>query len=157
MTVANDETAREAIRLSFLIHDVSRMRRTAYDQLMKPLGVTRAQWWVLAHLSRHDGMMQSELARTLDVGKASLGCLVDRLAAAGFVERRTVPGDRRAKQVHMAEPGHELLRRMTQSENSFNERILGGLSQADRQATIRTLSALKEALSKQSDDGWQYS
>src|ERR1700733_6630780 len=64
---------REGIRLGFLIHDVSRMRRNAYDQIMKPLGVTRARWWVLAHLSRQDGIMQTQLADVLDVGKASLG------------------------------------------------------------------------------------
>src|ERR1700745_1841291 len=55
----NPHSPPEGIRLSFLIHDVSRMRRSAYDQFMKPLGVTRAQWWVLAYLSRHDGMMQT--------------------------------------------------------------------------------------------------
>ena len=31
------------LRLGFLIHDVSRLRRNAFDQLMKPLGVTRSQ------------------------------------------------------------------------------------------------------------------
>jgi MarR family transcriptional regulator, transcriptional regulator for hemolysin len=140
------------IRLGFLIHDVSRMRRTAYDQLMKPMGVTRAQWWVLAYLSRHDGMMQTELAEALDVGKASLGSLVDRLAAAGFVERSAVPGDRRAKRVHLASPGYLLLQRMTEVETSLNERILSALSPADRGTLIRTLSAVKQALARQLGD-----
>ena len=57
---AASDASRDGIRLGFLIHDVSRMRRSAYDQFMKPLGITRAQWWVLAHLSRHDGMMQTQ-------------------------------------------------------------------------------------------------
>src|SRR5260370_24587622 len=91
------ESVRQAIRLSFLIHDVSRMRRTAFDQLMKPLGVTRAQWWVLAHLSRSDGMMQTQLADALDVGKASLGTFLERLEASGLIERRDDPIDKRAK------------------------------------------------------------
>ena len=146
-----DRFAREHddIRLGFLIHDVSRMRRTAYDQLMKPLGVTRAQWWVLAHLSRHDGMMQTELAAALDVGKASLGSLIERLVAAGFVERREAPGDRRAKRVHLAEPGYALVQQMAQAEISLNERILGDLSSAERGTMIRTLSVIKQALSRQ--------
>lgn len=148
---AADRAAREHddIRLGFLIHDVSRMRRTAYDQLMKPLGVTRAQWWVLAHLSRHDGMMQTELADALEVGKASLGSLIERLADAGFVERREAPGDRRAKRVHLAKPGHLLVQQMAQAEISLNDRILGALSVADRGTMIRTLSVIKRALSRQ--------
>jgi MarR family transcriptional regulator for hemolysin len=144
-----DDPSRQAIRLSFLIHDVSRMRRTAYDQLMKPLGVTRAQWWVLANLSRHDGMMQTELADALDVGKASLGSLIQRLVAGGLVERRKDPADRRAKRLHMARAGRLLLKRMTQEENTFNERSLGHLSASDRQAMIRALSAIKLVLAAQ--------
>jgi MarR family transcriptional regulator for hemolysin len=145
----SEDSARQAIRLSFLIHDVSRMRRTAYDQLMKPLGVTRAQWWVLAHLSRHDGMMQTELADALDVGKASLGTLIERLEVGGLVLRREDPTDRRAKRVYMARSGHELLQRMTEEENQFNERILAGLSASDRATMIRTLTAIKQVLSTQ--------
>jgi MarR family transcriptional regulator, transcriptional regulator for hemolysin len=146
---AADDPARQAIRLSFLIHDVSRMRRTAYDQLMKPLGVTRAQWWVLAHLSRHDGMMQTKLADALEVGKASLGSLIDRLVAGGLVERRDDPADRRAKRVYMAKAGRQLLKRMMQEENQFNERTLGHLSPADSETMIRVLAHIKQILSAQ--------
>jgi DNA-binding MarR family transcriptional regulator len=148
-TTTSDDPARQAIRLSFLIHDVSRMRRTAYDQLMKPRGVTRAQWWVLAHLSRNDGMMQTQLADALDVGKASLGTLIERLEASGLIERREDPIDKRAKRVYMARAGQQLLKQMTQEENRFNERILRDLSWEDRELMIQRLTQIKHALSQQ--------
>ncbi|MBL6749511.1 MAG: MarR family transcriptional regulator [Nevskia sp.] len=141
-----DDVSRQGIRLGFLIHDVSRMRRNAYDQVMKPLGVTRAQWWVLAHLSRHDGMMQTELADVLDVGKASLGTLIERLEAGGWVERRADPSDKRAKRVFLARSGQQLVRKMTLEENRFNDRILNELNGADREQLIRLLSKIKHAL-----------
>jgi MarR family transcriptional regulator, transcriptional regulator for hemolysin len=144
-----EPVARQAIRLSFLIHDVSRMRRTAFDQLMKPLGVTRAQWWVLAHLSRNDGMVQRQLADALDVGKASLGTFLEKLEASGLIERRADPIDKRANRVYMARAGQQLLKQMTQLENVFNERILHDLSQQDRETMIRTLTCIKQALSEQ--------
>ena len=78
-------------RIGFHVHDVSRMRRTLFDHEMKPLGITRSQWWALAQLSRsegHDGgegMLQTDLARILEVGKVTIGGLVDRLEASGFV------------------------------------------------------------------------
>lgn len=64
--VASDSTGESApssrpsaqspqFRIGFLVHDVSRMRRTLFDQEMKPLGITRSQWWVLAQLSRSLG------------------------------------------------------------------------------------------------------
>jgi DNA-binding MarR family transcriptional regulator len=141
--------ARQAIKLSFLIHDVSRMRRTAFDQLMKPLGVTRAQWWVLAHLSRNDGMMQTQLADALDVGKASLGTFLERLEESGLIERREDPIDKRARRVYMAREGQIVLKQMMQQENNFNERILRQLSARDREQMINTLTLVKRALSEQ--------
>jgi DNA-binding MarR family transcriptional regulator len=150
-TAVTEPIARQAIRLSFLIHDVSRMRRTAFDQLMKPLGVTRAQWWVLAHLSRNDGMMQTQLADALDVGKASLGTFLERLEAGGLIERRDDPIDKRAKRVYMARAGHLLLKQMMQQEIWFNERILCELSPQKRDAMVQTLTCIKRALLQQID------
>jgi DNA-binding MarR family transcriptional regulator len=140
------EADRQAIRLGFLIHDVSRMRRTAYDQLMKPLGVTRAQWWVLAHLSRNDGMMQTQLAGTLDVGKASLGTLIERLESGGLIERREDPIDKRAKRVYISRAGQLLLKKMMTEESRLNAMILHGVSEAEREEMISHLSHIKVAL-----------
>ena len=75
-------------RIGFLVHDVSRLRKTLFDQEMEHLDITRAQWWVLAQLSREgreDGMLQIELARIVDVGKGAIGGLISRLEAGGFV------------------------------------------------------------------------
>jgi DNA-binding MarR family transcriptional regulator len=152
-TLPVDDVGRQAIRLSFLIHDVSRLRRTAFDQLMKPMGVTRAQWWVLAHLSRNDGMMQTKLADALDVGKASLGNFIERLEAGGLVERRDDPVDKRAKRVYMARAGQQLLKRMTLEENRLNELILKELSPTERESMIGQLSYIKQALLQQISPG----
>jgi DNA-binding MarR family transcriptional regulator len=141
------------LRLGFLIHDVSRMRRSAFDRLMRPLGVTRAQWWVIAHLSRQDGMMQIQLADILDVGKASLGTVIDRLEAAGLVERRPDPVDGRAKRVFMTRKSHRLLDKMQGLERAFNARILKNLTDADRDALVRMLSVIRADLVDASADG----
>lgn len=142
------ENDRRDIKLGFLIHDVSRMRRKAFDQLMKPLGITRAQWWVLANLSRQDGMTQVQLADILDVGKASLGTLVERLEAGGWVERRGDPVDRRAKRIYLARNAQQLLVKMRTAERAFNERTMANLTAADRTELVRLLSSLKKSLSQ---------
>jgi MarR family transcriptional regulator for hemolysin len=145
---ATTDSARDGIRLGFLIHDVSRMRRSAYDQFMKPLGVTRAQWWVLAYLSRHDGMMQTQLADVLEVGKASLGDVIESLERSKWVERRPDPTDKRAKRVYLAKAAQVLIKRMTVMENEFNGQILGELSSAERVELGRSLQKIKQALSR---------
>jgi DNA-binding MarR family transcriptional regulator len=145
---ATSDVSREGIRLSFLIHDVSRMRRAAYDQFMKPLGVTRAQWWVLAYLSRHDGMMQTQLADILEVGKASLGDVIESLERNGWVERRPDPSDKRAKRVYLTKPAQVLIKRMTVMEDDFNSQILAELGAAERAELQRSLQKIKQALSR---------
>ena len=87
------------------------------------------------------------------MGKASLGTFLERLEASGLIERRDDPIDKRAKRVYMARAGHQLLKQMTQQEIHFNERILRDLSQHDRDAMIRTLTCIKQALSQQIDTG----
>lgn len=138
---------RRGLKLGFLIHDVSRMRRRAFDQLMRPLGITRARWWVIAHLSRQDGMMQTQLAERLDVGKASLGNLIDRLEADGWVKRRADPVDKRAKRVYLARNAEQLLDAMMNYERKFNEQALRGLNDEDRDSLVRLLSLIKQSLS----------
>lgn len=145
---ATGDVSREGIRLGFLIHDVSRMRRSAYDQFMKPLGITRAQWWVLAHLSRHDGMMQTQLADVLEVGKASLGDVIESLEAGGWVQRRPDPADKRAKRVYLTKPAQTLIKRMTVMENDFNSQILSDLENEEITVLIRSLIKIKHAISR---------
>lgn len=151
---AGDAAAQQRdIRLGFLIHDVSRMRRSAFDSFMRPLGITRAQWWVIAHLSRQDGMMQIQLADILDVGKASLGTVIDRLEAAGLVERRPDPVDRRANRLFMTRKSHQMIDKMQAAERQFSDQSLGRLSAAEREELVRMLSLIRADLVDMNKDG----
>ena len=123
-------------RVGFLVHDVSRLRRTVFDKALKPLGITRSQWWVLAHLSRgkEHAMMQTELANVLDIGKVALGGLLDRLEANGYIERRADPVDRRAKRVAITDAGEHLLESMQEHASTLNKEMLGGIN--DNEITL---------------------
>ena len=134
------------IRLGYLIHDVSRLRRTLFDKWLSPLGVTRSQWWVLAFLSRNDGMPQTELAEELDVGKVALGALIDRLEDAGFVKRILDPTDRRVKRVVLTKQSKSLIDTLRAKNNDFNQHILNGIPRDDIETTTQTLRAMKNNL-----------
>jgi DNA-binding MarR family transcriptional regulator len=133
-------------RLGFLMHDVSRLRRVVFDDFMKPLGVTRSQWWVLAYLSRHDGMIQSDLADVLELGKAALGGLIDRLEASSLIERRSDEVDRRAKRIFLTSKGGQIIKKMRQLSHEMSERILEGLDGEQRVALSDMLSLVKKNL-----------
>jgi DNA-binding MarR family transcriptional regulator len=118
------------------------------DKALRPLGVTRSQWWVLANLSRHNGggMMQTELSKVMDVGKVTLGGLIDRLEASGYVERQPEPGDRRAKRVVMTPKGIKLLGRIQKIGTVVNAEIMTGISPNDILRAERVLHKMKQQL-----------
>ncbi len=133
-------------RLGFLMHDVSRLRRSVFDEYMKPEGLTRSQWWILAHLSRHDGMIQSDLANVLDLGKAALGALLDRLEILQLIERRPDQADRRVKRVYLTGKGSQAVQQMRVKGHELSERILAGLSLDARRALADQLALVKANL-----------
>jgi DNA-binding MarR family transcriptional regulator len=133
-------------RLGFLMHDVSRLRRNVFDEFMKPMGLTRSQWWILAHLSRHDGMIQSDLANVLDLGKAALGGLLDRLEATQLIERRPDGKDRRVKRVYLTAKGAQAIAAMRVKSHEVSERILEGLGLEARRALAEHLALVKANL-----------
>lgn len=133
-------------RLGFLMHDVSRLRRIVFDEVMRPFGLTRSQWWILAHLSRQDGMIQSDLANLLDLGKAALGGLLDRLEASGFIERRPDDSDRRVKRIHLTANGSRMIVEMRTHGHEMSERMLKGLSVEARHALVDNLALVKTNL-----------
>src|SRR5271156_2001720 len=98
-----------SLRFGFLIHDVSRLRRVVVDRSLKPLGITRSQWWVLAFLSRRDGMTQTALASDLDLTKVAVGGRLDPRGAAGFSEGRADQPDGRARRVHLPRAGGKMV------------------------------------------------
>jgi len=134
------------LRLGFLIHDVSRLRRSAFDRCLKPLNVTRSQWWVLAYLSRQDGMTQSQLAIELDLGKVAVGGLIDRLEKTGLVRREADAGDRRVNRVFLEPKSKQLIARMRRVSHKMNEQILRGLDDAMLGSTADTLDTMKRNL-----------
>ncbi len=133
-------------RLGFLMHDVSRLRRSVFDEFMKPMAMTRSQWWILAHLSRHDGMIQSDLANVLDIGKAALGGLIDRLEVPGFIERRADDHDRRVKRIYLTAKGTQIIAEMRSRSHEMSDRILDGLTTEARHSLVDMLALVKRNL-----------
>jgi DNA-binding MarR family transcriptional regulator len=135
-----------SLRFGFLIHDVSRLRRIVVDRALKPLGITRSQWWVLAFLSRHDGMTQTSLANDLDLTKVAIGGLLDRMEASGYVERRSDPSDGRARRVYLTEGGKQLVATIRATVEAVEVGILAKIPEKDLDQAAETLVALKATL-----------
>ena len=134
------------LRFGFLIHDVSRLRRIVVDRSLKPLGITRSQWWVLAFLSRRDGMTQTALAADLDLTKVAIGGLIDRIETGGFIERRADERDARARRVYLTRAGKQLVATIRENVDAVETEILTAVSERELDEAARVLIKIKARL-----------
>lgn len=132
----------------FLLNDVARLMRTAYDRRVRSLGLTRSQWWVLNHLFRRDGVTQTELAETLEIEKPTLGRLLDRLEAKGWVRRAADPRDGRAWRVFLTDEVEPAMRELRRAAAELRRDALAGVSAAERERFVDTLLAIKANLGR---------
>ncbi|HKI81789.1 MAG TPA: MarR family transcriptional regulator [Pseudodesulfovibrio sp.] len=130
----------------FLLHDIARLLRKNFTRRVQDLGLTQTQWQALAHLSRNEGIRQVTLAEILEIQPISLARLVDRLEAAGWVERRADPTDRRAFQLFLTERAKPLLEQMWKTARQIREEAMAGLSAHDQAQMIEALCAIKTNL-----------
>ena len=132
----------------FILHDVARLLRNTFDRRIKDLGLTRSQWWVLTHLFRHDGITQSELAEWLEIERPTLGRLLDRLEANGWVKREADTQDRRAKRIFLTTEVNPAMRAMRTIAAGVRTDALLGLDPDEQEAFVDTLLTIKANLSK---------
>ena len=132
----------------FILNDVARLMRTTFDRRVKALGLTRSQWWVLNHLFRNDGVTQSELAEILEVEKATLGRLLDRMEQKGWIRREGHADDRRAKRVFLTEDVEPSIKTMRAAAAEVRRESISGLSVAQQTQFVDALLAIKANLSR---------
>lgn len=132
----------------FLLHDIARLMRKRFDQRARSLNLSRAQWQLLVHLSRHEGINQSGLAEILEIENITVGRLVDRMEEAGWVERRPDPSDRRARLLYTTEKVAPVMERMRELAEATRNEALAGLAPAQRDVLIDTLIQVRGNLSE---------
>lgn len=138
--------------LGFLLHDVARLYRARFDELARPLGVTRPQWRALLILSISPGMSQAALADRLEVERITLCRMVDRLEERELVERRADPSDRRVWRLHVTDKAQGLVDKLSEIGGELETRVsehLGGRDTDLLRVTLRQVQELLKAPSQE--------
>ena len=138
--------------VGYLIGDVSRMIRTVYDRRVEPLGLTRAQWRVMTRLHRLESCTQTELAVELEIEKPTLGKLIERLEAKGWVEKQPDAHDARSKRLFLTAASRPVVDEMYELADDVIDGIFAGLSSADSAHLYETLTHIKGNLAGMMDD-----
>jgi len=113
--------------LGFLMHDAARLLRKRFEVQAAELGLTSAQWRLLVNLFKRGPLPQARLAELLEIEPISLSRLVDRMAEAGWVERRPDPSDRRIRIVHATDKTRSTISAARHIADSIYAEALAGL------------------------------
>jgi MarR family transcriptional regulator, transcriptional regulator for hemolysin len=138
-------------QLAFLIHDVARLLRRRLDQATQEIGLTSAQWRVLASVARCqsldlDPLNQAELADMLDIEPITLSRQIDRLAKAELIERRADPSDRRAHRLHLTDKALPMVAAFRQTGAKIMGEALDGVDDDEVTAIIGALDRIQSNL-----------
>lgn len=134
------------LHIGWLVTDVARMTRTVFDRRVRALGLTRPQWLALVRLKRRPGCSQSELADIMEIEKAPLGRIVDRLTEKGWIERRPDAQDRRINRIYLTDRGERVYAAISPISVSTMEDALSELSPDDCEQLSRLLLIMKSTL-----------
>ncbi|NML95096.1 MarR family winged helix-turn-helix transcriptional regulator [Novosphingobium olei] len=136
----------EADGLVFLIEEVPRKLRRVFDASTAKFGLTRTQWRALAYIFRTPGLTQTELAKCLELERASVGHVIDQLEKADYVERRAVEGNRRVWTLHLRPKAIGILPALRAEADVVYERLLAGISANDIATFKRLLASMSANL-----------
>ncbi|MFZ5602589.1 MAG: MarR family winged helix-turn-helix transcriptional regulator [Pseudomonadota bacterium] len=132
--------------LGFVLSDVARLIRRNFNRQVQKLGLTQAQWQVLAFLARNEGVRQIQLADSLDMQPISVARIIDRMQASGWVERRPDPTDRRAFNLYLTAQANPILEQMWDQGAITRAEALKNIPAADQDQLLRTLLRMRENL-----------
>ena len=130
----------------FVIHDVARLLRWSFDRQSQDLGLTRAQWSVLAHLTSGDGIQQKSLACLMDIAPITLARHLDHLEVDAWIERRDDPNDRRAKRVYLTPKAKPMIEKLGKLGQKIRKQALSGIDAKDEKIFLDVLLRIRENL-----------
>src|SRR5262245_30224349 len=136
------------VGLGFLVSEVSRLTREQFNVVAHEIGLTLAQARAMAYLARNEGISQVELSALLEIQPITLLRQIDRLEAAGLVERRPHPTDRRAQQLHLTPRSRVTLDKIWALGREIQERAFAGLDEQTRVQLLESLTIVKRNLSE---------
>jgi MarR family transcriptional regulator for hemolysin len=129
-----------------MTNDVARLLRRNFNRRAEHLGLTQVQWRALARLARNPGMRQVDLAEALELQPMTVARLIDRMEAAGWVQRRPDPVDRRAFQLHLTAKAEPVIGEIRALADETRREAFSGLSADALDALYDALHTIKENL-----------
>jgi MarR family transcriptional regulator for hemolysin len=127
--------------------DLNRTAKTcgrAFDDALAEAGGSSSVWLVLISLKTQQHGNQRQLAEAMGIQGATLTHHLNAMETDGLITRRRDPANRRIHQVELTEAGEALFHRLRIAAMTFDQRLRGGLSDAEIETLAGLLARLRE-------------
>jgi DNA-binding MarR family transcriptional regulator len=127
-------------RMNWLLSRAYRRMVGRLDAGLADLGLTGTQSGALFSFDDEAGLLIGELGAKLGLGQSATSGLVQRLVAAGFVERLEEEGDGRAARLKLTRLGRERRKEAARRAQAANAALVKGFSEAEIDVIARWLA-----------------
>src|SRR6202050_4270061 len=144
----DDPRAEDPNMIVRLLLETARLACRRYDRALRAQlpGMTLGRCAVLIQLAQHERPNQAALAHILDIRPITLVRLLDRLEAAGFVERIPDPDDRRAHVLALTAKALPLIESIHDLNRKTCDDLHLGISETEATQLRVLLSRIRSAL-----------
>ncbi len=115
---------------------------------LKEDAIGSGQYPFLLILYQQDGIPQEELSCQLSIDKGTTARAVSKLEAAGYVQRKNDPDDRRLNRVYLTTKGREIKPKLYEALEKWTHVMLQDLSQDEQSFLLRTLEKVVASVQK---------
>jgi DNA-binding MarR family transcriptional regulator len=102
----------------------SRISRQFAERYKAEFGLTIPEWRVLAHLAQSDAVSVREIHARVDMDKSKVSRAAARLEAAGLIEKRENPEDRRLLDMRLTAKGGALIARIVPIADAYQAELM---------------------------------
>jgi len=122
-----------------LIRRLNQISASVFQEQMKANGydLTSVQFAAMNAIDANPGIDQASLAGLIAYDKATIGGVIDRLEAKGYVLRAVSSRDRRARELSLSKAGEAVLSDLKPVVRDMQQIILTGLDEAERTEFLR--------------------
>jgi DNA-binding MarR family transcriptional regulator len=104
--------------------------------------LTPVQYAAMVAIQENEGIDATRLSAQIAFDRSTLGNVLERLEARGFVERYSSPDDKRVKLLRLTPQGRTVTRRAEAAVRRTQDRILAPLEPADRRVLLGLLAQI---------------
>jgi MarR family transcriptional regulator for hemolysin len=128
----------------FLLKDLSRLHTRRFEERARSFSLTLSQCKVLVYLARHEGVSQARLCELTELEPMSLVRILDHMEAAGWLERRADPVDRRARRLFLKAKSAPLVDEIWSISDALRAEAFAGVTPQQAKLLITLLEKMHQ-------------